>query len=459
MLSSSSGTALKTTQFCQQSNLTRTGSFRNRPFTVHVVSDFITDPPSAWPKRALSPKHIPKPTERKSISVIGSTGSIGTQTLEVCWEHPNEFQVVALSAGTNVELLSEQIRQFKPKLVSVQNSKLASILRDLIQDVVPPPEIVIGINGVIEVARHSEAQTVVSGIAGCVGLRPTAAAIEAGKDICLANKETLIAGGPYVLPLAQKHKVHILPADSEHSAIFQCIQGLPDGGLRRIILTASGGAFRDWPNEKLRTARVKDALKHPNWRMGKKFTVDSATLMNKCLEVIEAHYLFGVDYNHIDVVIHPQSIIHSMVETADSSVLAQLGWPDMRLPILYTLSWPKRVHTSEETWPRLDFVEMGDLTFRSPDFEKYPALELAYAVGYAGGTMTGVFSAANEKAVELFLDEKISYIDIVKYIEATCEHHKKELDFYPGIDEIVYFDKWARNHVIELYEKAQKLSV
>lgn len=219
--------------------------------------------------------------------------------------------------------------------------------------------------------------------------------------------------------------------------------------MRRIILTASGGAFRDWPKEKLKDVTPADAIKHPNWSMGRKITVDSATLMNKGLEVIEAHYLFGADYDHIQVVIHPQSIIHSMVETADSSVLAQLGWPDMRLPILYTLSWPRRINTSEQTWPRLDFVKMGDLTFFEPDRQKYPALDISFAAGRAGGTMTGVLSAANEKAVELFLDGQCSYLDIARLIERTCERHQSDLVTEPSLDEIVHYDLWARSYVAE----------
>jgi len=283
------------------------------------------------------------------------------------------------------------------------------------------------------------------------------AAIEAGKNICLANKETLIAGGPAIVPLAVKHGVKILPADSEHSAIFQCIQGLPEGALRRIILTASGGAFRDIDLATMKEYSRSDpaflqkkATTHPNWDMGAKITCDSATLMNKALEVIEAHYLYGTSYDNIDVVIHPQSIIHSMVETNDSSVLAQLGWPDMRLPILYTLSWPQRVQCSEVTWPRLDFIKMGDLTFRAPDVEKYPSLTMGYAAGRAGGTMTGVFSAANEQAVAMFLDKKIGYFDIYKSIELAMEAHKNELILDPSLDEIVATDLWARDHVLSL---------
>uniref|UniRef100_A0A6N2LHL4 1-deoxy-D-xylulose-5-phosphate reductoisomerase n=1 Tax=Salix viminalis TaxID=40686 RepID=A0A6N2LHL4_SALVM len=290
-------------------------------------------PPPAWPGRAF-----PEPGRKtwdgpKPISIVGSTGSIGTQTLDIVTENPDKFTVVALAAGSNVTLLADQVRRFKPQLVAVRNESLVDELKEALADLEEKPEIIPGEQGVIEVARHPDAVSVVTGIVGCAGLKPTVAAIEAGKDICLANKETLIAGGPFILPLAHKYNVKILPADSEHSAIFQCIQGLPEGALRRIILTASGGAFRDWPVEKLKEVKVADALKHPNWSMGKKITVDSATLFNKGLEVIEAHYLFGAEYDNIDIVIHPQSIIHSMVETQDSSVIAQLGWPDMRLPL------------------------------------------------------------------------------------------------------------------------------
>ena len=384
----------------------------------------------------------------QKFSLLGSTGSIGTQTLEICEEHPEEFQVTALSAGSNIDLLSEQIRKFKPQLVSIQNASDIPKLKELLVGMDGKiPEILSGEEGIIEVARFSDTDACITGIVGCAGLKPTVAAIEAKKDICLANKETLIAGGPYVLPLAEKNGVKILPADSEHSAIFQCIQGLPENGMRRIILTASGGAFRDFDVEKLKTVTVADALKHPNWSMGRKITVDSATLMNKGLEVIEAHYLFGASYDDIEIVIHPQSIIHSMVETADSSVLAQLGWPSMKLPIIYTMSWPDRVYCSEETWPRLDFVKMGDLTFRTPDHAKYPSMKIAYAAGRAGGTMTGVLSAANEQAVEFFLDEKIGYLDIMKEVEAACEAHRAEFVETPSYEDIIHYDQWARDFV------------
>ncbi|KAI7750936.1 hypothetical protein M8C21_026917 [Ambrosia artemisiifolia] len=312
------------------------------------------------------------------------------------------------------------------------------------------PEIVAGEQGAVEVASHPDAATLVSGIVGCAGLKPTVAAIKAGKNIALANKETLIAGGPFVLPLAHKHNVKILPADSEHSAIFQCIQGFPEGALRRIILTASGGAFRDLPVEKLKEVKAADALKHPIWTLGKKVTVDSATLFNKGLEVIEAHYLYGLDYDHIEILLHRESIIHSMVETQDSSVLAQLGLPDMRIPILYTLSWPDRVPCSEVTWPRLDLAKYGSLQFKEPDTKKYPSMDLCYAAGRAGGSMTGVISAANEKAVELFIEEKISYLDLFKVVELTCEKHQSELVASPSLEEIIHFDLWARDYAAGL---------
>lgn len=407
-------------------------------------------PPPAWPGRAVYEAKKKSYEGPKPIALIGSTGSIGTQTLDIVAENPEAFKVVALAAGSNVTLLADQIRRFKPSLAAIRYPELVAELKEAIADVHPQPEIVFGDTGICEVATHPEAVTVVTGIVGCAGLKPTVAAIEAGKDIALANKETLIAGGPFVLPLAKKHGVKILPADSEHSAIFQCIQGLPEGGLRRIILTASGGAFRDWPVERLKDVKVADALKHPNWTMGRKITVDSATLMNKGLEVIEAHYLFGVDYDNIDIIIHPQSIIHSMVETQDSSVLGQLGWPDMKLPILYTLSWPERIPCSEITWPRLDFVKMGNLSFSAPNNVKYPSMDLAYAAGRAGGTMTGVLSAANEKAVELFLDEKIRYLDIINVIEKTCDKHREELVVAPSLEDIVHYDNWAREHAAEV---------
>ncbi|MBE9071056.1 1-deoxy-D-xylulose-5-phosphate reductoisomerase [Microcystis sp. LEGE 08355] len=380
----------------------------------------------------------------KKISILGSTGSIGTQTLDIVTDHPDKFQVVGLATGNNIQLLSEQIRQFRPQIVAINNESQLEDLKSLISDLDYTPIILAGKEGVIEVARYGDSESVVTGIVGCAGLLPTIAAITAGKDIALANKETLIAGGPVVLPLVAKHGVKLLPADSEHSAIFQCLQGVPTGGLKKIILTASGGAFRDLPVEKLPQVTVADALKHPNWSMGRKITIDSATLMNKGLEVIEAHYLFGVDYNAIDIVIHPQSIIHSLIELQDTSVLAQLGWPDMRLPLLYALSWPERIYTD---WEPLNLVKAGSLTFKEPDHQKYPCMGLAYAAGRAGGAMPAVLNAANEQAVALFLEEKISFLDIPRVIEKVCDRFTIHNSSTPSLDDILAADNWARQEV------------
>ncbi|MDB9411815.1 1-deoxy-D-xylulose-5-phosphate reductoisomerase [Microcystis aeruginosa] len=380
----------------------------------------------------------------KKISILGSTGSIGTQTLDIVTDHPDKFQVVGLATGNNIQLLSEQIRQFRPQIVAINNESQLEDLKSLISDLDYIPIILAGKEGVIEVARYGDSESVVTGIVGCAGLLPTIAAITAGKDIALANKETLIAGGPVVLPLVEKHRVKLLPADSEHSAIFQCLQGVPTGGLKKIILTASGGAFRDLPVEKLSQVTVADALKHPNWSMGRKITIDSATLMNKGLEVIEAHYLFGVDYNAIDIVIHPQSIIHSLIELQDTSVLAQLGWPDMRLPLLYALSWPERIYTD---WEPLNLVKAGSLTFKEPDHQKYPCMGLAYAAGRAAGAMPAVLNAANEQAVALFLEEKISFLDIPRVIEKVCDRFVIHNSSTPSLDDILAADNWARQEV------------
>lgn len=386
----------------------------------------------------------------KAITLLGSTGSIGTQTLDIVSEHPDKFRIVGLAAGRNVELFAAQIRQFRPQIAAISAADKLPELQEAIKDLDPQPILLAGEAGVIEVARYGDSQSVVTGIVGCAGLLPTIAAIEAGKDIALANKETLIAGGPVVLPLVEKHGVKLLPADSEHSAIFQCLQGVPKDGLKKILLTASGGAFRDWPVEKLPTVKVADALKHPNWSMGKKITVDSATLMNKGLEVIEAHYLFGMDYDDIEIVIHPQSIIHSLIELQDTSVLAQLGWPDMRLPLLYAMSWPERIYTN---WERLNLVKCGNLTFREPDHQKYPCMNLAYAAGRAGGSMTAVLNAANEQAVALFLEEKIGYLDIARCIEWVCDRHQNDNKQNPSLDDILAADQWARQEVFTATEK------
>ncbi len=389
----------------------------------------------------------------KPISLLGSTGSIGTQTLSIVEQYPEQFRVVGLATGRNVALLARQIAQFQPEIVAIRDESLLPELRAAITAIAPQPQLLGGEAGVVEVARYGDAETVVTGIVGCAGLLPTLAAIEAGKDIALANKETLIAGGPVVLPLVKQQGVQLLPADSEHSAIFQCLQGLPPGGLRKIILTASGGAFRDWPVEQLPQATVADALKHPNWSMGQKITIDSATLMNKGLEVIEAHYLFGLDYDDIEIVIHPQSIIHSLIEVQDTSVLAQLGWADMRLPLLYALSYPERLCTD---WPALDLVKVGSLTFREPDHQKYPCMELAYAAGRAGGAMPAVLNAANEQAVALFLQEQIGFLDIPRRIATVCDRYHGRNLAQPSLEDILEADRWAREAVLAAQAQAER---
>ena len=400
----------------------------------------------------------------KAIAVLGSTGSIGTQTLELAEEFPDRFKVVALTAGNNLDLLVDQICRHVPEVVALANGDRVGELRERLHALEPAarperlPELLGGNEGLCAAAAWPTADLVVTGIVGCAGLLPTLAAIKAGKDLALANKETLIAAGPVVLPELAKSGSRLLPADSEHSAIFQCLQGtpwadtarlstgVPTPGLRRIQLTASGGAFRDWAPEDLHKATVADATSHPNWTMGRKITVDSASLMNKGLEVIEAHYLFGLDYDHIEIVVHPQSIIHSMVELADSSVLAQLGWPDMKLPILYCLSWPERLETP---WRRLNLTEVGSLSFRAPDPARYPCMELAYAVGRAGGTMPAVMNAANEQAVALFLDEQVHFLDIPRLIDGVCDRHRADLTANPSLDDVLAIDAWARQAVHE----------
>lgn len=386
----------------------------------------------------------------KAITLLGSTGSIGTQTLDIVAQYPDQFRVVGLAAGNNVEMLIKQIRQFRPSIAAICAPEKLPILQDGIKDLDYKPILLAGEAGIIEVAAHGDSESVVTGIVGCAGLLPTIAAIKAGKNIALANKETLIAGAPVVLPLIEEYGVKLLPADSEHSAIFQCLQGVPAGGLRKIILTASGGAFRDWAVSDLASVTVADALKHPNWSMGRKITVDSATLMNKGLEVIEAHFLFGMDYDNIEIVIHPQSIIHSLIELQDTSVLAQLGWADMRLPLLYAMSYPERIFTD---WERLDLVKAGNLTFREPDHQKYPCMNLAYAAGRAGGSMPAVLNAANEQAVALFLDEKIKFLDIPRCIEMTCARHNNAP--HPSLEDIIGADIWARQQVIDFLSQLE----
>ncbi len=408
----------------------------------------------------------------KAISVLGSTGSIGTQTLEIAEEFPDQFSVVGLTAGRNLPLLVEQIIKHQPEVVALSETNLLPELSERLKSVslqnprFVTPQIVGGPEGLEAVAAWDHSDLVVTGIVGCAGLLPTLAAIKSGKDVALANKETLIAAGPVVLPELKRTGSRLLPADSEHSAIFQCLQGtpwaenarlstgIPTPGLRRIQLTASGGAFRDWAASDLKNATVADATSHPNWSMGRKITVDSATLMNKGLEVIEAHYLFGLNYDQIEIVIHPQSIIHSMIELSDSSVLAQLGWPDMKLPILYCMSWPSRFETP---WPRLNLAEVGSLTFLSPDTKKYPCMELAFSAGITGGTMPAVLNASNEEAVAQFLLEKIHFLQIPQFIEKVCDLHKKDLKENPSLDDILFVDNWSRNAIKELVDRGIKV--
>ena len=408
----------------------------------------------------------------KVLSVLGSTGSIGTQTLEIVEEFPERFRVAALTAGQNLDLLVEQILRHRPEAVALADGERLAELRQRLEALEPAlrpdplPDLLSGVEGLCAAAAWPSADLVVTGIVGCAGLLPTLAAIRAGKDLALANKETLIAAGPVVLPELARSGSRLLPADSEHSAIFQCLQGtpwpdtarlstgIPTPGLRGIQLTASGGAFRDWDPADLDKATVADATSHPNWSMGRKITVDSATLMNKGLEVIEAHYLFGLDYDQIEILIHPQSIIHSMVELADTSVLAQLGWPDMKLPILCCLSWPERVATP---WRRLDLAQVGTLSFRPPDAARYPCMGLAYAAGRAGGTMPAVLNAANEQAVALFLEERIPFLAIPRLIEQTCERHAADHRGDPSLDDVLAVDAWARRQVQELAAPAPPL--
>lgn len=353
----------------------------------------------------------------KNIAVLGSTGSIGTQTLEIVRRNP-ELKVVALAAGSSVELMEAQIREFHPQVAGMWTEEAAADLRSRVKDI--DVKIVSGMEGLLEIAVLPQSQVLVTAIVGMIGIRPTIAAIEAGKDIALANKETLVTAGHIIMPLAEKCGVSILPVDSEHSAIFQSLNGEPKERISKILLTASGGPFRGKTKEELATMRVEDALKHPNWAMGRKITIDSSTLVNKGLEVMEAKWLFGVDLDQIQVVVHPQSIIHSMVEYVDGAIMAQLGTPDMKLPIQYALFYPDRKPMEGK---RLDFYELGQITFEKPDMETFPGLRLAYEAQTAGGSMSTVYNAANEKAVGLFLDRKISYLQIPELIAESMAQH------------------------------------
>ena len=371
----------------------------------------------------------------KKIAILGSTGSIGTQTLEIVRTN-GDLEVTALAAGNNIDLLEKQIREFKPKLAAVWKEERANELKDKINDL--DVKVVSGMDGLLEVARQPESEILVTAIVGMIGILPTIEAINAGKDIALANKETLVTAGHIIMPLAKEKGVSILPVDSEHSAIFQSLQGGQQKALHKILLTASGGPFRGKKLEDLANIQVEDALKHPNWAMGRKITIDSSTMVNKGLEVIEAKWLFGVNVDQIQVVVQPQSIIHSMVEYEDGAVIAQLGTPDMKLPIQYALYYPGRRYLPGD---RLDFSKLSQITFEKPDYKVFRGLSLAIEAGKTGGTMPTVFNAANERAVAKFLKGEIKYTDIVRSIEKCMDAHK--VSAHPDLEEILATEQWV----------------
>ena len=378
----------------------------------------------------------------KKLAILGSTGSIGTQTLEIVRENA-DLQVVALAAGTNVELLGKQVREFQPRLVCMQTESTCKDLEVRLQDM--QVEIVCGMDGLIQIAEMEESEILVTAIVGMVGIRPTIAAIKKKKDIALANKETLVTAGHIIMPLAGKMGVSILPVDSEHSAIFQSMNGEKKEQVDKILLTASGGPFRGRKTEELLNIQVEDALKHPNWSMGRKITIDSATLVNKGLEVIEAKWLFDVSLDKIQVVVHPQSIIHSMVQYKDGGIIAQLGTPDMKLPIQYALFYPDR---RELPGKKLDFYELSQMTFEKPDMETFYGLRLAFEAAGMGGSMPTVYNAANEKAVSLFLERKIRFLQIPELIEKAMNHHKKIEN--PNVDDILSAEREAYDYISSL---------
>ena len=366
----------------------------------------------------------------KKIAILGSTGSIGTQTLDIVRQNREDLKVVALAAGRNVELLEKQMREFSPEMAAVADEKAARDLRERTKDLSIP--IYSGMEGLLETARWETSEILVTAIVGMIGIRPTIAAMEAGKDIALANKETLVTAGHIIMPLAKEKGVRILPVDSEHSAIFQSLSGERENKISKILLTASGGPFRGKTYEELETVTLADALKHPNWSMGRKITVDSATMVNKGLEVMEAKWLFGVSLAQVEVVVHPQSILHSAVEFEDGAVIGQMGVPDMRLPILYALFYPRRRTLNAE---KLNLFSVGTMTFEKPDLETFYGLALAYDAMRVGGNVPTVFNAANERAVAKFLEEKISFLQIPEIISRAMEevYYKEN----PGIDDIL----------------------
>lgn len=365
----------------------------------------------------------------KKIAILGSTGSIGTQTLEVARAN-KDIEVTALAAGSNIDLLEKQIREFSPKIAAVWNEEKAKELKDRVRDL--DIRVESGMDGLLAVATELGAEIVVTAVVGMIGIRPTIAAMNAGKDIALANKETLVTAGHIIMSLAKEKHVRILPVDSEHSAIFQSLNGETGNKIHKILLTASGGPFRGWTREQMKGVQVEDALKHPNWTMGRKITIDSSTMVNKGLEVMEARWLFGVEMDQVQVVVQPQSVIHSMVEYEDGAVIAQLGTPDMKLPIQYALYYPERRFLAGD---RLDFAKLAQITFEAPDFENFHGLSLAYKAGRRGGTLPTVFNAANERAVQKFLDREIGYLTITDMIEAAMEHHTVKEN--PTVEEIL----------------------
>ncbi len=377
----------------------------------------------------------------KYISILGSTGSIGTQALEIVREN-RDLKVAALAAGSNTELLERQIREFRPELVCIFDESKAAGLRLAVKDL--DVKVVSGMEGLIEAAVIPKAEMVLTAVVGMIGIRPTIAAIQAGKDIALANKETLVTAGHIIMPLAEERQVRILPVDSEHSAIFQSLQGNKREQVEKIILTASGGPFRGRKKEDLKDVTVQEALNHPNWSMGKKITIDSATLVNKGLEVIEARWLFDVDFDKIDVVVQPQSMIHSMVQYVDGGIMAQLGTPDMKLPIQYAFYYPDRKTLDSE---RVDFAKIGSISFETPDGDTFRGFRLAYQAGRAGGSMPTVFNAANERAVSEFLKGNIRFLEIAEIIEYAMEKHKKVEN--PDLNEILKAEQEAYESVRE----------
>ena len=381
----------------------------------------------------------------KKISVLGSTGSIGTQTLEIA-RYNQDIGITALAAGSNVELLEKQVREFHPKIACLWKEEAARELKRRIRDL--DVKVVSGMEGLMEAACEPEAQIVVTAVVGMIGIRPTIAAMEAGKDIALANKETLVTAGHIIMPLAKEKGVKILPVDSEHSAIFQCLQGAGENRIHKFLLTASGGPFRGRSREQLAGVQPEDALKHPNWSMGRKITIDSSTMVNKGLEVMEAHWLFDVDMDQVQVVIQPASVIHSMIEYEDGAVIAQLGTPDMKLPIQYALYYPERRFLPGD---RLDFTKLKEITFDEPDMETFRGLKLAYEAGKAGGSLPTVFNAANELAVSLFLEKKIPYLAITDLIQGAMENHKRKAA--PNVDQILAAEQEAYDFIRETLRK------